>query len=343
MLVGAGVDLDAVNEYGQTALYIASWRGFTSLVNLFLTARADPTICATCGSSPADVALLGSYTRIIALLGQAGSPTHTSRGQELNLAGTAYALTKLIKQDAEHPGAGAATVDSLGPHAVEQLIQLWKTLPVNPGRISATCGSHRSYFCDVQGAVRRAIGTLVDSSRISEYKCVVLPHMRFLHYDTVGGYLAPHIDLSRVDASSGVRSTHTILLYLTSVGEGGETALLQCVNQEESDQVLAVVKPQPGRLLVFPHACPHEGRLVQDVPKLLVRGELYFSQELIGPEQLEDARKLSEPSCEEIKESSCAPRAWGMLAERSMRVLLGVSTVVALAGIGVWQFSKKHR
>ena len=38
--------------------------------------------------------------------------------------------------------------------------------------------------------------------------------------------------------------------------------------------VLASVSPRRGRVLIFPHACPHAGRAVQDVPKLFLRGEL---------------------------------------------------------------------
>ena len=104
---------------------------------------------------------------------------------------------------------------------------------------------------------------------------VVLPQMRFLNYEDSGGSLAPHIDLSRVD-EKGRRSTHTFLLYLTTCEHGGETALLQSVNQQQNDGVLAVVQPVEARLLVFPHICPHEGRVTQNVPKILVRGELFF-------------------------------------------------------------------
>ena len=38
---------------------------------------------------------------------------------------------------------------------------------------------------------------------------------------------------------------------------------------------LADVKPVRGRLLVFPHDCPHAGRPVVDAPKLVLRGELW--------------------------------------------------------------------
>jgi hypothetical protein len=40
-------------------------------------------------------------------------------------------------------------------------------------------------------------------------------------------------------------------------------------------RVLAKVAPARGRLLAFPHDCPHEGLAVVSAPKLLLRGELY--------------------------------------------------------------------
>lgn len=40
---------------------------------------------------------------------------------------------------------------------------------------------------------------------------------------------------------------------------------------------LARVSPVRGRLLVFPHLCPHEGNVVIHVPKTLIRGELWRS------------------------------------------------------------------
>ena len=102
-----------------------------------------------------------------------------------------------------------------------------------------------------------------------------------------------------------ITSTHTFLLYLTTCENGGETALLHRLppptpaphllsakkerkwKQEQASQdsppqtlfegsnTIAAVKPVRGRLLFFPHACPHEGRLVECVPKMLIRGEMY--------------------------------------------------------------------
>ena len=123
---------------------------------------------------------------------------------------------------------------------------------------------------------------------------VVLPFMRFLSYDTAGTRLAPHVDLSRVDFDSGRRSTHSFLLYLTDCNEGGETTLLrnlvgdrasckhhqdnkhQVCNDHGGDDgnVIVRVRPKMGRLLLFPHACPHQGEAIVDVPKLLIRGEV---------------------------------------------------------------------
>jgi hypothetical protein len=84
-------------------------------------------------------------------------------------------------------------------------------------------------------------------------------------------------------------SSHTFILYLTDCERGGETNLLRRVpkllkpsqqsasvsgDAYEAKEILASVKPKRGRLFVFPHLCPHEGAVVIDVPKLLLRGEM---------------------------------------------------------------------
>ena len=108
--------------------------------------------------------------------------------------------------------------------------------------------------------------------------------MRFLLYDRPGLTLPAHVDLARTDPDTGVRSTHTFILYLEGEGQGdeGATALLRKVNPSSKkekpsrlpiDNVLAVVTPKRGRLLVFPHMCPHEGRATGP-RKALLRGEV---------------------------------------------------------------------
>eukprot|EP00501_MAST-03F_sp_TOSAG23-6_P002399 GSMAST32.ASY1.ANO1.2508.1 assembled CDS len=63
----------------------------------------------------------------------------------------------------------------------------------------------------------------------NKFQNEALPHMRFLHYDQIGGSLSPHIDLNRTN-SDGRTSTHTFILYLTTCQYGGETALLKDLN-----------------------------------------------------------------------------------------------------------------
>ena len=99
----------------------------------------------------------------------------------------------------------------------------------------------------------------------------MLPHMRFLDYERPGSALAPHVDLCRVDSETGRRSTHTFILYLHTCESGGETVLLESLSSKVE---LAAVAPVRGRLLAFPHICPHMGAVVNHVPKLLLRGEI---------------------------------------------------------------------
>ena len=103
--------------------------------------------------------------------------------------------------------------------------------------------------------------------------------------------MQPHVDLAKRDPSNSIRlSTHTFMVHLADCKTGGETALLSklagaaaALDASElsadgkvrtSDEVLAAVSPVRGRLLIFPHACPHAGLPVNSVPKLFLRGEL---------------------------------------------------------------------
>ena len=128
-----------------------------------------------------------------------------------------------------------------------------------------------------------------------------MPNMRFLNYDRRGLSLPGHVDLARVidddvdyskvkdldgdDSASRMRrrSTHTFLLYLTDCITGGETSLLKALSPPivsgqnvKKEEVLAKILPTRGRLLLFPHGCPHAGEEVIDVPKILMRGEALY-------------------------------------------------------------------
>ena len=135
--------------------------------------------------------------------------------------------------------------------------------------------------------------------------------MRFLNYDAAGGEMKPHVDLSKtyLDALGNVyESTHTFILHLrdSAMEDGGETVLLETLrgstkdggtknkkNKTSSDntnsnsnkkngtpKILASIAPKRGRLLFFPHICPHAGLIVHNAgKKLFLRGELAIAKE----------------------------------------------------------------
>ena len=81
------------------------------------------------------------------------------------------------------------------------------------------------------------------------------------------------------------------MVHLADCRAGGETVLLSKLagpatdldaGGQLPDGVLAAVPPVRGRLLVFPHVCPHAGLAVASVPKLFLRGELLARWEAKG-------------------------------------------------------------
>lgn len=112
-----------------------------------------------------------------------------------------------------------------------------------------------------------------------------LAQMRFIEYPPkIGAGIEPHRDASLFDATSGRMSTHSFLLYLNGVEEGGRTAFLhggqwgsgglggeRCPGPVET---ICEVRPRRGSLLVFPHAQAHEGTAVWAERKWLLRGDL---------------------------------------------------------------------
>ena len=100
-------------------------------------------------------------------------------------------------------------------------------------------------------------------------------------------------------------STHTFIIYLTDCQEGrGDTVLLNSMKSSilastdtpnysgaassslssssytssytgPESNIIRSIQPKSGRLLLFPHNCPHSGLPVQKDCKLLIRGEAY--------------------------------------------------------------------
>ena len=202
-------------------------------------------------------------------------------------------------------GVGAMYVDDGLPEpflaAAEELMAAVHAA----GPRSACSDASRSRFADIDGWVREGLARAIERGIDADggfrtgdrptprARAVVLPRMRFLRYPEPGGRLAPHVDLRKCDEETGGRSTHTFCLYLATCERGGETVLLDRVRDPTdpmSDRVgvtafggeaggRGVCAPRRGRVLVFPHDCPHAGRPVVDVPKLLLRGECYVEWE----------------------------------------------------------------
>lgn len=142
-------------------------------------------------------------------------------------------------------------------------------------------------------------------------------YLRILEYVQVGKSLAPHTDGHKICEDSGTKSTHTLLLFLTDLDEGGETVLMngraegwakqlevvvppecqmntileknlvETIELEGDDDfppshpVSVGVSPRPGRILVFPHEWPHAGAVTQSLPKIMLRAEVtlhYYSK-----------------------------------------------------------------
>lgn len=74
---------------------------------------------------------------------------------------------------------------------------------------------------------------------------------------------------NKSEAALSVASNNGAVLVATSAAAGEVEAC-----HRYGDDVLASVPPRRGRLLVFPHVCPHAGLRVGVVPKMFLRGEL---------------------------------------------------------------------
>jgi Ankyrin repeats (many copies)/2OG-Fe(II) oxygenase superfamily len=291
----AGVNVNWTNEYGQTPLYLAAWRGNSQMVDLLLHYGADPWISANGGSTVHSICAWHGHSQCVALLEEylesmevdvarqveLVHPLTSPLGNEEAIAQLSYVT--LIEEELDHAGAGSYLIDeTISSQVVNRFLKLWKSLPQESShkkKSSAPC-SVRSYYCDAERHVCRLLKTILERAGLASpsQPTLVFPYMRFLDYAQEGIVLAPHVDLCRVDPGSGQRSTHSFLLYLTDCERGGETTLLGDLSGEGRSQALATIAPKHGRLLLFPHACPHEGNQVIDVPKILLRGEVMLSK-----------------------------------------------------------------
>ena len=312
-----GARVDALDEYGRSALFVAAHEGHGAVVAELLAQGAAPGLPAHGGCTPAQAAAAAGHAAVVQQLREAeaqqtptdtpddddddddgnggangtvagapaGPPRHDRTGlaAALRALGGAPVVTDLIA-DATHPGAGSTLVDGLLPDAaVDALLALWRTLPTAPKDKPSPID--RAYYADVEALLSDFVAAAVAASGLGEASHVH-PLVRFLHYTEPGGSLPAHVDLSRVVARTGERTTHSFLLYLTDTRNGGETLLLSARDgdPELADKggcapgdrdVLARSQPRRGRLMLMPHACPHlAAPLGPDSEKLLIRGEV---------------------------------------------------------------------
>lgn len=334
-LLEAGVNVNDVNEYHQTNLYIASWYGYTSIVKLLLYYGADPNIqpngSLISGSTAFSIARVNNHNSIVDVLisnaessvadigshnedalkttdgvvqscdrdtdsfattSDKSSIIHKTaiisdlKNLDINSESSSQLNFLISPSNKDHPGAESFIIDHfLSEQILQHIEKLWKSLPVDYGRKgieSATTCATRSYFCDAENFLTSLI--VNELRRHWQEEIVVMPHMRFLHYAYPNISLPAHVDLSRIDRF-GRHSTHSFLLYLFDCERGGETILLrkhQTANKkqngehQDTQEKAIAVSPKRGRILVFPHICPHKGGDVVSVPKVLIRGEIYF-------------------------------------------------------------------
>lgn len=289
-LMAQGVDLEAKNEYGQTALFLAASSGYSKAVKFLIWAGADVLTFDTAGASAFESAVALKRHEVIPVMKSAlldaDAPKKDTKAENLqpqltwDLVGP---FTKpgemvcLIPLDSGHPGAGTCYIDNAFQDSfMDRLRRVIDMLPLaEPTKV---CSNDRSYFCDSLGWVSQALTEVILTVPEFHGKQVrIFPNMRILKYTKPGSSLPAHVDLTRVDPTTNITSTHTFLLYTTDCGAGGETVLLEKL-KAKPHVVIGKIEPKVGRLCLMPHMCPHEGGVVEDVPKVLLRGEFYCFQ-----------------------------------------------------------------
>ncbi|CAK9044719.1 Ankyrin repeat domain-containing protein 50 [Durusdinium trenchii] len=295
-LLDAGADVDAANEYGQSPLFLAAVEGHLDAVEVLLRWGADASQPCHGKATAYEAALARGHKAVCQRL--QWETCETCWPGIRKLPAPSFTLHQkfgvALPLPVTHRPLGACYVDDAFDESfLRWLEDLWRTLPQAPfeadsnepqerrargrgmDRSRLSTAPRRSYVFD---ALRIISKQLAGALELCDAPCScseAMPQMRFLHYQQ-SGFLAPHTDLARRDWRTGDRTTHTFILYLSDrtvheahVGFGGETVLLQSLKGDE----LVKVSPIRGRLLVFPHECPHKAMPVEQT-KLLLRGEM---------------------------------------------------------------------
>ncbi|CAE8591013.1 unnamed protein product [Polarella glacialis] len=152
----------------------------------------------------------------------------------------------------------------------------------------------RRFLHDSEGWVCRELERALAEGLASYSKVAprVLPWMRFLEYHEVEGALPPHTDALVKCKDTAQYSTHTLIVFASDCPHGGETVMLPtvasgvtanskaCLCQRGTGSECFAVRPVCGRIFCFPHQCLHEGRPTAVVPKILLRAELVWDNQM---------------------------------------------------------------
>jgi len=268
-LFDKGLDLEARNRSGQTALIVATYNNHEDVVRLLLKWGVDFLAKCTAGCTALSIAKAKRLDDLLGVLGSFNSSLAIDMQlPRLFLQYDRPTVTTVMPTTTDHPGAGTWAVDGFDIKTLNKLDEFIEEMEFVVNPISTR--AKRVVFFDSEGWICDAINDALTEVATLGGPSTCFPQLQILKYDEVGGILPPHVDLSKTWRN--IRSTHTFLLHLRTCEEGGSTALLDAI--AKPDSIVAELRPRRGCLYLFPHQCPHMGKLVTDPEKIFVRGEL---------------------------------------------------------------------
>ena len=108
------------------------------------------------------------------------------------------------------------------------------------------------------------------------YKPVgINPFMRVSKYN-IGQSFRWHVDTMYGTGQDNI-GFQTLLLYLNDDFDGGETSFRTYISGEE-DPIIQRVTPKTGSVLLFDHAQEHQGNIIRNGRKIVLRTEVMFAK-----------------------------------------------------------------
>ncbi|CAE8615607.1 unnamed protein product [Polarella glacialis] len=225
-LLEAGVEVDATNVFGQSALFVAAWRGHAKAVALLAHFGADPTLPANGGCTPWRAAAAQGHRAVLRVLGgtelsgDQGVPCTGNPAASETTEGQLQAQL-LIPDSVPHPGAGSWLLECcVEENFLRRLDMLGQALPV-PAMEVHRRAAQRLFACDAEGWIVAQMQEVIRAAGYAEVS--VSPWLRFLRYKEAGARLASHVDYQWLPgyessafpgyAPSGGDTTHSFLLF----------------------------------------------------------------------------------------------------------------------------------